>query len=139
MDVPADLIITIDDVKKAGFCASFKTRRWFIDHGFDYQAFIREGVPAAEFLDKGDALAVKVVERTIKRRLIGADIEGLVVTVADAEAAGKCAIGSRSFAKRTGLDFADYLANGIPAVTLIATGDPDALEVVRHKMGLSRG
>lgn len=62
MDVPADLIITIDDVRKAGFCAGIKTKRWFIDHGFDFQTFIRCGVPAAEFLEKGDALAERVVE-----------------------------------------------------------------------------
>lgn len=61
MDVPAELTITIDDVKKAGFCAGIKTRRWFVDRGFDYQAFVREGVSAAEFLEKGDALAERVV------------------------------------------------------------------------------
>ena len=67
MDVP-DLIITIDDVKKAGFCAGLKTRRWFVDHGFDYQAFIREGVTAAEFLEKGDALAERVVAVKLGRQ-----------------------------------------------------------------------
>lgn len=67
MDVAADLIITMDDVKKAGFCAGLKTRRWFVDHGFDYQSFIRSGVGAAEFLEKGDALATRVVAMKLGR------------------------------------------------------------------------
>lgn len=61
MDVPADLLITFHDVRRAGFCAGIKTRRWFVDHGFDYQHFIRNGVPAAQFLKQGDALAERVV------------------------------------------------------------------------------
>lgn len=67
MDVPADLTITMDDVKKAGFCAGIKTRRWFVDHGFHYQTFIREGVSATEFLEKGDALAVRIVTVKLSR------------------------------------------------------------------------
>ena len=61
MEIPPDPIITMDDVRKAGFCAGIKTKRWFIDHGFDFQSFIRNGVSAAEFLEKGDALAQRVV------------------------------------------------------------------------------
>lgn len=67
MDVPSDLLITMDDVRKAGFCAGIKTRRWFVDHGFDFQAFIRDGVPAGEFLAKGDALAERVVASKLSR------------------------------------------------------------------------
>lgn len=67
VDVPADLTITMDDVKKAGFCAGLKTRRWFVDHGFSYQTFIREGVSAAEFLEKGDALAARIVALKLGR------------------------------------------------------------------------
>lgn len=67
MDVPADLTITMDDLKKAGFCAGLKTRRWFVDHGFNYQSFIREGVPAAIFLEKGDAYADRVVALKLRR------------------------------------------------------------------------
>ena len=67
MDVPSDLLITMDDVRKAGFCAGIKTRRWFVDHGFDFQAFIRDGVPAGEFLAKGDGLAERVVASKLGR------------------------------------------------------------------------
>lgn len=67
MDVPADLRITMDDVRKAGFCAGLKTRRWFVDHGFEFQRFIREGVSAREFLEKGDGLAERVVRAKLGR------------------------------------------------------------------------
>jgi hypothetical protein len=66
MDVPADLTITITDVRRV-FCAGVKTRRWFVDHGFDFQRFLREGVPATEFLEKGDALAERVVARKLSQ------------------------------------------------------------------------
>ena len=67
MDIPANLTITYDDIRKAGFCAGIKTRRWFVNHGFDYQTFIRDGVSAAEFLEKGDALAERVVAAKLER------------------------------------------------------------------------
>lgn len=67
MDAPSDLIITIDDIRKAGFCAGIKTKRWLIDHGFEPQAFIRDGVGVAEFLEKGDALAGRVVAAKLSR------------------------------------------------------------------------
>ena len=67
MDVPADLTITMDDVRKAGFCAGLKTRRWFVDHGLDFQQFVRAGVSATKFLEKGDALAERVVSNKLGR------------------------------------------------------------------------
>lgn len=67
MDVPADLTITITDVRRL-HCGGVKTRRWFVDHGFDFQQFLREGVPASEFLAKGDALAERVVAFKLSRR-----------------------------------------------------------------------
>lgn len=133
MDAPDDLIITMDDCRKAGHCAP-GIRTWFGQQGLDFRKFMREGIPAVEMLATGDAQGRQVVERTIDRRLVGADISGLVITAEDAQAAGKCALGSRSFAKRTGLDFSNYLKTGIPAADLIATGDPDAVAVVRHKL-----
>lgn len=63
-----DLIITIDDIKKAGLCAGFPIRRWFVDQGFDYQRFLREGAPASDLLATGDGHALMVVERALARR-----------------------------------------------------------------------
>lgn len=137
MDAPADLIITIDDVMKAGHCPK-GARRSFEAAGADFRAFIKHGMPASEFVAQGGGNAEQVVARKIERELTGADLSGVVVTAKDAQAAGMCAIGSRRFAARTGLDFSAYLKTGIPAAELVATGDPDALAVVRHKV-LSRG
>lgn len=137
-DVPDTLMITMDDVRKAGHCAA-GARRWFNDQGLDFRQFMKAGIPAREMLATGDAQGRQVVERTMGRKLIGADLAGVIITAEDARAAGKCALGSRSFAVRAGLDFAQYLESGIAAVDLIATGDPDAIAVVRHKVGSGRG
>lgn len=63
----AGLIITMQDVKEAGHCAS-GCRRWFHAHGLDFRAFMRGGIDAKTFLEKGDGLAQQVVDRTIARR-----------------------------------------------------------------------
>jgi len=44
--------------------------------------------------------------------------------------AKRCASGSRNWWKKHNLDWRDFVKNGIAAETLIATGDPLALEVV---------
>jgi hypothetical protein len=41
-----------------------------------------------------------------------------------------CSSGARDWWKRHGFDWSDFLANGIPAETLLETGDPFALRVV---------
>lgn len=61
-----DPIITIDDIVKAGHCAS-GARRYFNEHGMDFRAFMREGIRASEFIEKGDALAARVVARKLAR------------------------------------------------------------------------
>jgi hypothetical protein len=137
MDAPADLTITIDDIIKAGHCPK-GARRSFDAVGADFRAFLKNGMPAAEFIAQGGGNAEQVVARKLERELTGVDLAGITVTAKDAQAAGMCAIGSRRFASRTGLDFSAYLKTGIPAAELVATGDPDALAVVRHKV-LSRG
>lgn len=133
MDAPDDLIITMDDCRKAGHCAA-GVRTWFRDQGLDFRAFMKNGIPASEFLASGDGQAEQVYARKLEREMIGADLTGLVITAEDVQAAGKCALGSRSFARRASLDFSSYLKTGIPAVDLVATGDPEALDVVRHKL-----
>lgn len=129
-----DLTITMDDCIKAGHCPT-GVRKWFHDHSLDFRQFMKSGIPAEQMLACNDAQGDQVVARTMVRRLHGVDLTGIVITAEDARAADKCAIGSRRFARRTGLDFASFLKNGIPATDLVATGDPDALAVVRHKLG----
>lgn len=138
MDAPDDLIITMDDCIKAGHCP-VGVRTWFRQQGLDFRAFMKAGIPAYDMLATGDAQGRQVVTRTIERKLVGIDLTGIIITAEDAQAAGKCAIGNRAFARRTSLDFAAFLKDGIPAADLIATGDPDAYAVVRHKLGIGRG
>lgn len=54
------LIVTIDDVRKAGHCVT-GARRWFAGRGFDFAAFVRDGLPAETLEETGDALALNVV------------------------------------------------------------------------------
>jgi len=53
--------IHIADIRAAGFCVK-GARKWFELHGLDFKAFLREGLPAADLIAAGDALARKVVE-----------------------------------------------------------------------------
>lgn len=46
--------------------------------------------------------------------------------------AGLCARGARDWFARYGLSWADFVASGLPAATLEATGDALALQVVAH-------
>jgi len=52
------------------------------------------------------------------------------VTVHDLKAMAYCNRGSRPFFERHGLDWGDFVRNGIDAELLIATGDAMALRLV---------
>jgi hypothetical protein len=62
-----DLLITIDDVRRAGHCVA-GIRRWFETHQLDFRDFLRNGIPAEKMLATGDGQGQQVVERTIERR-----------------------------------------------------------------------
>lgn len=57
----------------------------------------------------------------------------LVVTITDIRR-HHCAPGVRRWFEANDLDFRDMLANGIPARTLVATGDELAISVVQDVM-----
>lgn len=59
----------------------------------------------------------------------------LIITMRDIRAAKMCSRGTRAFFQRHGLDWTDFLKNGIPAEKLAATGDPMALQVVEVARG----
>jgi hypothetical protein len=64
------MIITIDDVHKAGLC-SRGARQWFALYGLDYSAFLREGgIHIDRLSNVDDALSRKVIE-VAKRRCAG--------------------------------------------------------------------
>lgn len=58
-----------------------------------------------------------------------------IVTMRDIRATKICRRGAHSFFLRHGLDWGRFLADGIPAADLEATGDLMALQVVEHARG----
>jgi hypothetical protein len=48
----------------------------------------------------------------------------IVVTITDVRNAGVCVRGAKRWTQANGLDFAHFLKHGLPASTLLATGDP---------------
>lgn len=56
----------------------------------------------------------------------------MIVTMRDVRACKMCARGARAFFKRHGLDWSDFIRNGIDASVLEATGDAMALKVVDY-------
>lgn len=61
--------------------------------------------------------------------------EPVIVTMRDIRAAKQCSRGTRTFFKRHGLDWDDFLTNGIPAEKLEATGDHMAIRVCEVARG----
>jgi len=64
MEIPPDLIITMDDICRAGYCAR-KTPIWFREHGLNFRHFMKNGIAATDLAAAGDALAMKVIERKL--------------------------------------------------------------------------
>lgn len=52
--------IYIEDCRRAGHCPS-GIRRWFESYGFDFRAFLRNGIDEETFLKTGDAHAIRIV------------------------------------------------------------------------------
>lgn len=59
----------------------------------------------------------------------------VIVTMRDIRRAKMCSRGTRDFFRRHGLDFDDFLTNGIPAEKLEATGDAMAARVCEVARG----
>lgn len=57
-----------------------------------------------------------------------------IITIDDIRKAGHCAAGAKTWFAAHGLDFRDFLTSGIPASTLLATGDGLAEQVVSRTM-----
>lgn len=62
----SEVHVTIDDVRRAGYCVS-GARRWFADHGIPFAEFIKTGMAADEFIARGDSRAARVVELKLAR------------------------------------------------------------------------
>lgn len=66
VDIPSDLVITITDVRRAGYCAR-GTKPWFQTHGLDFRAFLKDGLPAADLLATGCGLVERVIALKLAR------------------------------------------------------------------------
>lgn len=56
-----DPIITIADIRAASHCVS-GAKTWLQGHGFDWRAFLRDGLPASKLLATGSDEAKRVVD-----------------------------------------------------------------------------
>jgi hypothetical protein len=133
MDAAPDILITITDVTLAGHCPS-GARRWFDDHGLNFRNFLKNGIPAADLLATGDALADQVVSRRLQRDAAAIDTDGVVITIDDVHASLKCSAGARKWATRHGRDYGAFLETGVPAAVLIASGERQAIQIVLDKV-----
>jgi hypothetical protein len=59
-------IVTIEDVRKAGHCVR-GCRAWGEQHGFDFRAFLKNGLPESVVLATGDEMALDIVQRKQER------------------------------------------------------------------------
>ena len=59
----------------------------------------------------------------------------MIITMNDVRACGMCSSGARVFFERHGLDWGDFLKNGIDVETVTKTGDAMALTVVEWVHG----
>lgn len=64
-DIPEDLIITIDDVRRHHCVAGF--RSWLRSNGYDIKDFMREGGMSAKTMASIDGLGAAVVADRIRR------------------------------------------------------------------------
>jgi hypothetical protein len=60
------VIVSINDIRRAGYCVA-GARSWCTAHGIPFAEFLKSGLPADEFIHRGDALAQLVVDRKLER------------------------------------------------------------------------
>ncbi len=58
------IMVRLEHARAISYC-SRGMRRWFEFHGLDWDAFLREGLPAETLLATGDDMARRVVEVAI--------------------------------------------------------------------------
>ncbi|KAF3999072.1 hypothetical protein [Glaciimonas immobilis] len=74
------LMITVRDLYSVpdfkggtGYCGS-GARRWFAHYGFDWQEFVKNGLPASVLAATGDALALQVIAHAAKAVVLTDDL-----------------------------------------------------------------
>lgn len=53
--------IYMHHIREAKMCAK-GTRQFFVDRGWDFQNFLKNGIDAEKLIETGDAMALQVVE-----------------------------------------------------------------------------
>jgi len=53
--------VRVQHLRRLGYCMK-GSRRWFRRRGWDWSAFVREGLPAADFRATGDAMATRAAD-----------------------------------------------------------------------------
>jgi hypothetical protein len=69
LDIPnsdGPVVVRIEDLRAARLCFE-GTRPWFRRHGFDWQAFLAEGISSDRLAATGDALAHRVIAKARER------------------------------------------------------------------------
>jgi hypothetical protein len=61
------VIIRVNDIRAEGHCAR-GIKKWFVDNGFDFRDFLKNGIPADEFLATNDGYAKRIVDRKLRVR-----------------------------------------------------------------------
>lgn len=61
-----EVMITMDDVRKAGHCAA-GAKAWFTEHGFDMKRIVQGGIPLSEFDGIDDANFNRVISAAQQR------------------------------------------------------------------------
>lgn len=64
-----DFTITVSDLKRLGYCNK-GARKWFESVGLDWNAFVKNGLPADVVLAKGDGMSERLV------RVMASELEG---------------------------------------------------------------
>lgn len=62
----SDVTVTHADMRALDYC-NRGARQWFARHGLDWATFISAGLPAAQLLATGDAMAQAVVDVARRR------------------------------------------------------------------------
>lgn len=58
--------------------------------------------------------------------------DDLIITMDDCIKAGHCPVGVRNWFRQQGLNFRNFMKNGIPARDMLATGDAQGKQVVER-------
>ncbi len=62
----SDIIVTVQDCRKLGFCMK-QVRPWFALQGLDFRGFIRNGIPARELRATNNEYVEDVIRQAKKR------------------------------------------------------------------------